>query len=217
MTTTSSMAVEAACATDAGERGVPRTSGRDARGSQLAISTDAGPLIRTTPMPAAPRRRRNRNDGIVGGEHATYARYFFAAMMTVFMNASPMLSDVTVGILGDREVHDAAFVGIERSHLLRHAARSRLLGHEARHLPQLRVLVPAKAVAVDDDPVVVAELLPERGGHDVLQRLQPFAAAADEDAAVLSFEIDARAVGRLFDPGSERQAHGVDHPSARNR
>ena len=37
----------------------------------------------------------------------------------------------------------------------------------------------AESVAVDDDAVVVAELLPERGGHDVLQRLQSFAAAPD--------------------------------------
>ena len=45
-----------------------------------------------------------------------------AEMITVFMNASPMLSELTVGILGDRHVHDAALVGVQRAHLLRRAA-----------------------------------------------------------------------------------------------
>ena len=40
-------------------------------------------------------------------------------MMTVFRNASPMLSDDIARILGDRQVHEAAGVRIERTHLLR--------------------------------------------------------------------------------------------------
>ena len=80
-------------------------------------------------------------------------------------------------IFGDRQVNDAAFVGIERTHLLRRAAALGLFRDEARHLPQLRVLVPAEAVAVDHDALVVAELATERRGHEVLQRLEAFAAA----------------------------------------
>ena len=71
-----------------------------------------------------------------------------------------------------------------------------------RHLPQLRVLVAAEAVAVDDDAVVVAKLLSERGRDQVLQRLQAFAAAPDQHAAVLALEIDARALGCLLDRAS---------------
>ena len=137
--------------------------------------------------------------------------------MTVFMNASPMLSDVTVGIFGDREMHDAALVRIERTHLLRHAARSRLVGHEVRHLSQLGVLVLPKPVAVDDDPVVVAELLPEGGRNHVLQRLQPFTAATDEHAAVLALEIDPRAFSRLLDVRDELAVPLRRPLAARNR
>ena len=35
-------------------------------------------------------------------------------------------------------------------------------------------------------------------GNDVLQRLQPFATAADQHAAILPFEVDARGFGSLF-------------------
>ena len=97
--------------------------------------------------------------------------YFSLEMMTVFTNASPMLSEVTPRILGDGQVHDAALVRIERAHLLRRAA-SAPSRPGTRHLPQLGVLVAAEALAVDDDALVVAELLPERRAHEVLQRLQ---------------------------------------------
>jgi hypothetical protein len=45
---------------------------------------------------AAAWRRRHRDDGVVRSEHVTSPLYL-RAMMTVFMKASPMLSDVTVG------------------------------------------------------------------------------------------------------------------------
>ena len=75
---------------------------------------------------------------------------------------------------------------------------------------QLGVLVAAEAVAVDDDAVVVAELPAERRGDQVLQRLQAFAAAPDQHAAVLALEVDPRALRRLFDRRRQRQAHRVD-------
>src|SRR5205814_1320197 len=49
---------------------------------------------------AASGRCGNRDDGVIGGEHRCAGGtpvYFFVEMITVFMNASPMLSDVTVG------------------------------------------------------------------------------------------------------------------------
>src|SRR5207253_1986446 len=115
-----------------------------------------------------------------------------------------------VRILGDREMHDAPLVRVERPHLLRHAARARLLRDELRHLPQLRVLLLAIAVAVDDDAIVVAELLAERRRDDVLQRLQAFAAAAHEHTAVLAIEVDARPFGSLLDVHRHRHPHRVD-------
>src|SRR5258708_5264167 len=81
-------------------------------------------------------------------------------------------------------VADAPFVRVERAHFLGDPARQRLLGDEARHLPQLGVLVLPEAVAVDDDAIVVAELLAKSRGDNVLQCLQAFAAAAHEHAAV---------------------------------
>ena len=68
----------------------------------------------------------------------------------------------------------------------------------------------AKAVAVDDDAIVVAELPAKGGGHQVLQRLESFAAAPDEHAAILAFEVDARAFRRFFDRRRQRHAHRVD-------
>ena len=119
--------------------------------------------------------------------------------MTVFMNASPMLSELTVGSSAMAMCTIRRSYGIERSHLLRHPARTRLLCHEARHLFDLGVLVSAEAVAVDDDPVVVAKLASKCGGDHVLQGLQAFAAAANQHAAVLSLEVDARRLGRVLD------------------
>ena len=83
------------------------------------------------------------------------------------------------GILGDREMHDPAFVGIERPHFLRNSGRPCLLRIEPRHLLQLHILVLAESVTVDDDTIIVAELPAERRGDQVPQRLQSFAAAAD--------------------------------------
>src|SRR6185436_4307264 len=102
-------------------------------------------------------------------------------------------------ILRDREMHDPALVRVEGTHLLRHPARPRLFRDEMRHLPQLGVLVLAEAVAVDDDAVVVAQLLPERRGDDVLERREVLAAAADAHAPVFALDVDGRAAGCLFD------------------
>ena len=49
---------------------------------------------------AAPGRRRHGDDGVVRSEHSSCrprSAFYLRAMMTVFMKASPMLSDVTVG------------------------------------------------------------------------------------------------------------------------
>ena len=133
-----------------------------------------------------------------------------AEMITVFMNASPMLSELTVGSSAIARCTMRRSYGLSGPISCGAPRRSRLLRDELRHLLQLGVLVRAEAVAVDDDAVVVAELSAERGGDDVLQRLQAFAAAADQHAAVLAFEIDARRLRRLFDRRRQRHAHGVD-------
>jgi hypothetical protein len=120
--------------------------------------------------------------------------YLRAEMITVFMN--------------DREVDDTAFIRVERTDLLRHAGRPGLSDHEERHLPELRILVLAVAVAVDDDPLVVAELAPKGRGDQMLKRLQTLAASSHEHAAVLAFEIDARQVGGLLHARRQPEAHG---------
>src|SRR5262249_20645307 len=87
-------------------------------------------------------------------------------------------------ILGYRQVDDPALVGIQRSHFLWRATRLRLLGDEVRHLLELRILVASVVVAVDDDAIVFAKLAAEGGRDEMLKRLQPLAAAADENPAV---------------------------------
>ncbi len=111
---------------------------------------------------AASRRRRDRDDGVGGGEHARPrtgppVATCAAEMRTVFENASPMLSVVDAGNLGDGHVHDAALVGIQRTELLIDAALLRLLGQELRHLPQLDVLALAVVERVDEDALVAVE------------------------------------------------------------
>ena len=114
------------------------------------------------------------------------------------------------GVLGNRQVDDAPFVGVQRPHLLR-ASVLGLLGHEQRHLPQLGVLLAAEAVAVDHHAAVVAQLAAERGGHQVLQRLQAFAAAACQDAAVLALDAHFHTLVGLVARDRQRHAHGADH------
>src|SRR5262245_54980546 len=64
-------------------------------------------------------------------------------------------------VLGNCHVNDPSLVRVERAHLLR-AVAARPIGHEARHLPELGVLLPPVAVTVDHDAIVVAELLAKR-------------------------------------------------------
>ena len=119
---------------------------------------------------AAAGRRRDGDDGVGGGEHElrTGARdklacvrgtpaYFRAEIMTVFENASPMLSVVDARDFGDRHVHDAALVRIQRAELLIDARSLRLLGQELRHLPQLDVLALAVLERVDEHALLVVE------------------------------------------------------------
>ncbi len=84
-----------------------------------AMAAACGPLSRTTPMPAGAGAVASATMVSVGentGSSAIVHRwrglgpaYFRAAMITVFMNASPMLSDVT----SDRSV--TAMCTIRRS------------------------------------------------------------------------------------------------------
>ena len=137
-------------------------------------------------------------------------------MITVFMNASPMLSEVAPGSSAIAMCTMRRSYGLSGPISCGAPDDARLLRHEPRHLPQLGVLVLAEAVAVDDDAVVVAELLAERGRHEVLQRLQAFAAAPDEHAAVLALEVDARALRRLLDARGERRRPSRSRRSARS-
>ena len=73
-------------------------------------------------------------------------------------------------------------------------ARSfRFLRKELRHLAQLVVLAAAEVHAVDEQPLV-AERFAEGAVDDVLQRLQPFAAAREQRFGAVARKIDARAV-----------------------
>jgi len=88
----------------------------------------------------------------------------------------------------------------------------RLLTFVVRRLggQRMAVLVTAREEDLDALAPVVAELLAKCGGDDVLQRLQAFAAAAHQDAAVLAVEVDARSVGRFLDVYRQRDAHRGD-------
>ena len=76
-----------------------------------------------------------------------------------------------------------------------------------RHLLQLRVLALAVALAVDDEPPALVDLLPKHRGDDVLQRGERFALTADQQRAVLAGQVDAQAVGHLLGFGLEMQPH----------
>ena len=56
----------------------------------------------------------------------------------------------------------------------------------------------------------VAELLAKRGRDEMLQGLQSFTATADENSAVLSFEVDASAFCGFLDIDCQRHAHRID-------
>ena len=84
-------------------------------------------------------------------------RYLRDEMRTVFENASPTLSVVDAGNFGDRHVHDAALVRIQRPELLIEPGLLRLLGEELRHLPQLDVLALAVLERVDEHALVAVE------------------------------------------------------------
>ena len=113
--------------------------------------------------------------------------------MTVFTNASPMLSDVTLSHLGDRQVDDAAFVGVERADLLRERRSSwpSRPGRCAICRSSASLPLP-EAHAVDHQPPALGSVVPEDGRHDVLQRLQRLALPADQHVAVLAVEVDAQ-------------------------
>ena len=120
-------------------------------------------------------------------------------MTTVFRNASPTLSDVSVVVFGDGEVHDAARVRVERADFLRRAGRLDLVHQELRHLPQLGVLVLAEAERVDDVVAIAAGVAAERGVDDDLQRVERFALAAEQRVGAVAGEIQPDVVRRLLD------------------
>ena len=100
-------------------------------------------------FPAARCRRGGRN-------------YCLAEMMTVFMNASPMLSELTVGSSA------MAMCTIRRSYGF-------------------------------NGPI----------SWGIPLDLQAFTAAADQDATIFAFEVDARPFRRFFDGNGEGHAHRV--------
>ena len=118
----------------------------------------------------------------------------FREITTLLRNASPMLSDVSVGVFGHRQVDDAPGVGIERADFLRHARRPRLVHEEERHLAQLGVLVLAEAERVDDVVPIAARVAAKRGVDDDLQRVERLALAAEQDVGALAREIEADVV-----------------------
>jgi len=83
---------------------VARRGSSGARRSRIAIAIAGaeGPLIRTTPMPPRPGGVAMATMESLVANPATYhlpatTYWLFVEMMTVFMNASPMLSDVAEG------------------------------------------------------------------------------------------------------------------------
>ena len=110
-----------------------------------------------------------------------------------------MLSDVSVVVFGDREVHDAARVRIERADLLRRAGVSDLLHQELRHLPQLGVLALAEAERVDDVVPIAARVAAERGVDDDLQRVERLALAPEQRVGAVAGQVQPDVVRRLFD------------------
>ena len=131
-------------------------------------------------------------------------------MMTVFSNASPMLSDVTDSTAATAMCTMRRSYRIERAHLLGQAGGLGLLGQERRHLVQLGVLVAAITVAVHDQPALVVAIAPERRADDLLERLQRLALPAREHRPVVAVEVDADAVGFLFRRRREIEVHRVD-------
>ena len=83
---------------------------------------------------------------------------------------------------------------------------------EPRHLAQLFVLALAIAHAVDDEAAVVVELAAEAGIDDLLQRVERFALALEEDFPARAVDLDADRVGRVDHLHVERrQLHRRQH------
>ena len=139
------------------------------------------------------------------------AAAYLTEMMTVFSKASPMLSEVTDSMTA------TAMCTMRRSYGLSgpiSCARPVVLAFSARnvrHLVQLGVLVAAIAVAVDDQPPLVAAVAAERRSDDLLQGLQRLSLATGEHRPVFAVEVDADAVGFFFRRRRQIQAHRVDH------
>ena len=128
--------------------------------------------------------------------------------MTVFSNASPMLSDVTDSTSRDGEVHDAALVRIERADLLRQAGvLAPLPPRNSAICLQLIVLALAIAHAVDDEAAAFRRFVAEDRGDDVLQRGERFALPANQHVAVLAGEVDAEPSGISSALGLEVEVH----------
>src|SRR5688572_21760989 len=72
--------------------------------------------------------------------------------------------------LGNRKVHDAALVRIERADFLRQAGVFGLAAEEQRHLPKLFVLAFAIPHAIDHQPASFGGLMAIHRGDDVLPR-----------------------------------------------
>src|SRR5580765_7152324 len=100
--------------------------------------------------------------------------------------------------IGDRQVYDAALVGIERPQLLIEAGLFRLLGKQLGHLPQLHVLAFAILQRIDEEALLIGERPPVRHVDDVLQRFQWLTAVTHENLRLVAANVDARAVGPLF-------------------
>src|SRR5687768_6440946 len=151
------------------------------------MACDSGPLRRTTPMPPRPGgvaiatmvssdANIDRLDRLRRGGAGNWwnERSAAADRLPAERNDHRLQKGVAnalgrhLRVLGNGEMDEPSRVGVERSHLLRRAARLRALHEEPRHLANFRVFRPTVVQAVDDDGAIVFELAPVRRVHDVL-------------------------------------------------
>src|SRR5262245_2675163 len=101
--------------------------------------------------------------------------------------------------LGNREMHDASLVRIERSELLVESSLLRLLGQEYRHPPQLHVLAFPIFKSIDEDALFTRQSSTVGSVDDVLKGLERLAAPPHKDFRLVAADIQAGAVRGALD------------------
>ena len=114
-------------------------------------------------------------------------------------------------------MHETTFIGIQRTELLIEAGLFRFLGEQLGHLTQLRVFAAPITKRVDEDPPLVPQLAPECDVGHMLQRLQRLTAMPDEQLRLVAFDVQTKAVRRVFHNDSRLDTQGGDETFEKSR